>query len=124
MSYEAVDTQGVGRHSPLRLVFPCVLYNRTKHSRGFFICLSRIPFFRPSPKFLFFFSTGFRLKILFCVFLDFIVRHLCFRITVFGVWMALYRPAGILKPDMTHITSCRNVINIEDKASAAVLLFR
>ena len=41
----------------------------------------------------------------------------------FGVWMVLmsfWSSLTALKPDVTHITSCKNVISIEHTASAVV----
>ena len=45
---------------------------------------------------------------------------------VFGVWMVLkYFGASLqaIRPDMTHITSCKNVISIKDTANAVFVAF-
>ena len=47
-----------------------------------------------------YFSAYFRLKIFLCIFLDYTER---------------------MKPDMTHLTSCRNVISIEHTAGTSVV---
>ena len=65
---------------------------------------------------MFLFFADFRLKIFLQMFLDYSARHFCFRIYLLPDWCLLSNfGAGLraLKPDITHITSCRYIISIE-----------
>jgi len=59
-----------------------------------------------------YFSADFRLKIFLSIFLDYSLLH--FRFVDFdGVEVILEPDVQAIKPDMTHITSWRNVVSIE-----------
>ena len=61
-----------------------------------------------------------RLKIFLGIFADYRVLRFCFRTYLVSGWCKSNFGASLraLKPDMTHITSCRNVFSIEHTASA------